>query len=462
MSYPDYEDILVPPQSIEAEQSVLGGLMLNNKAWNLIKGIVSAEDFYRSDHKFIFECIAGLAIDSKPMDFITLSDWLKERNRLDDAGGASYLGTMAKDTPSAANIVAYAKIVKEKSILRQIIAIGADIQSSAFSRDGVPAKEKAIQAQDSIVKIVQDTRANESRLVRPKEMARGLIDSWDRFSNGDSLMGLKTGFGQLDKATQGLGDGWLVIVAGRPKMGKTSFAMALEQSILNQGKPVGIISMEMPEAELVQRHISFMSGVPLADVRSGKVVHNGSQMPLAAHAISQFKDFKYFVDDTGGQTPQEIRDSVTNMNNESIKQYGEPLSAVVIDYIQIMRAEGASKGLTEDVTEFSSQLKRLAKDFKIPVIALSQLNRELEKRPNKRPIMSDLRNSGAIEQDADLILFLYRDEVYNDKTDFKDCGEIIMGAFRHGQPKTIMAGWNGSCTKWFDRYPEEEYEELMQ
>ena len=377
--YMDYENVITPPNSIQAEQSVLGGLMLDNRAWNLIKGKLSADDFYRSDHKFIFECIGELADGEKPLDWVTLSEWLGERGKLEDAGGAQYLGTIANDTPSAANIVAYAEIVKEKSVLRQVIAVGADIQSSAYLKDGVSAKEKAIQAQDSIVQIVQDSRENKSRLIRPKQMAKGMLDLWQRFNDGESLMGLKTGFGQLDKVTQGLGKGWLVIVAGRPKMGKTSFAMALEQSILKQDKPVGMISMEMPEAELVQRHISFMSGVPLNAIRSGHVVKSEDQLSQATIAISKFKDFKYFVDDTGGQTPQEIRESVMNMNNESIKQYGEPLAAIVVDYIQIMRPEGDSKGMTEDVTEFSSELKRLAKDLQVPVIALSQLNRSVQK-----------------------------------------------------------------------------------
>lgn len=452
--YPDEEQLRIPPHSVDAEQSVLGGLMLDNRAWGLVSGVINEDDFYRKDHKFIFQSIAALSSEDKPLDWITLSNWLKDRGELETAGGTSYLGTLAKDTPSAANIRAYAELVKEKSILRQLIGLGVDIQTSAIVSDGIPAKEKALAAQDSLVQLVQDNRDNKSVLIRPKQMAKTMLEKWHRVNNGDSLMGLKTGFSHLDKITQGLGDGWLVVIAGRPKMGKTAFAMALEQSILSQGKPVGIISMEMPQGELMERHLSRLSDIPLSAIRSGNIVKNKSLLEKSTPAIGKFKDFKYFVDDSGGLTPQEIRDSVTNMNNESMKEYGEPLAAVVVDYIQIMRPEGKSRGLTEDVTEFSSQLKKLAKDFRLPVIALSQLNRELEKRPNKRPVMSDLRNSGAIEQDADLILFLYRDEVYDKDSKFKECGEIIIGAFRHGQTDTVMAGWKGECTKWYDKAQE--------
>lgn len=449
--YPDeYQDLKIPPHSIEAEQSVLGSLLMDGKAYEKIKSTLCIDDFYKLDHKKIFEIIRDLSIEDLPIDFVTVNERLDKS----DDGLSTYLYTMAKDTPSSANVVGYAKIVKDKSVLRSLISIGADIQESAFSADGVPAMEKVITAQDAIVQVAQDNRETKSKIIRPKDMTQQIINSWNIRASGQSLMGLKTGFEQLDEYTQGLGKGWLVIVGARPAMGKTSFMMALEQATMDfQDKPIATVSMEMPEGELLERHTSYMSGVPLSKIRSGDVIHDEPELAKASTALKKFNKYKYFVDASGGQTPQELRDSVIAMNNQSLKEYGEPLAAVFVDYLQIMRASGNNQNRVGDVSEFSGELKRLAKDLAIPVVALSQLNRSVEQRPNKRPVMSDLRDSGAIEQDADVIMFLYRDEVYEKDSDDKGNGEIIIAKNRHGRTGTVRAGWNGMCTKWFDRYP---------
>ncbi len=444
------ENLKVPPHSIEAEQSVLGGLLLENRAWEKIADIVQEEDFYRQDHRLIFRSIAVLAEQDEPLDIITLSEWLKDRDELDNAGGLAYLGTLAKDTPSAANIKAYAEIVREKSILRQLISIGSEISEDAFNPGERPSKELLDEAEKKVFEIAeQGNRKQDFQNI--KSLLKQTLAHIDELSKSDAtLTGASTGYSELDDMTSGLQKGDLIIVAGRPSMGKTTFSMNLAEFIaVNDKKPVAIFSMEMPAEQLVLRMFASMGRVPLNDIRTGKI--REEDWPRIGMAVKTFGETQLFIDDTPAMSPTEIRAKARRLQRE----HGQ-LGLIVIDYLQLMQSGNRSENRATEISEISRGLKALAKELECPVIALSQLNRSLEQRPNKRPIMSDLRESGAIEQDADVIMFIYRDEVYNEDTPDKGMAEVIIGKQRNGAIGKVRLTFTGKFTR-FDNFMPDVY-----
>ncbi len=440
----------VPPHSIEAEQSVLGGLLLENSAWDKIADVVTEHDFYRHDHRLIFRSIAVLAEKDEPLDVITLSAWLKDRDELENAGGLAYLGTLAKDTPSAANIKAYADIVREKSVLRQLISIGSEISEDAFNAGERESRELLDEAEKKVFEIAeQGNRKQDFHDI--KSLLKQTLANIDELSKSDSsITGASTGYADLDEMTSGLQKGDLVIVAGRPSMGKTTFSMNLAEFIaINDKKPVAIFSMEMPAQQIVLRMFASMGRVPLSDIRTGKI--REEDWPRIGMAVKTFGESKIFIDDTPALSPTELRAKARRLHRE----HGH-IGVIVIDYIQLMQSGSKSDNRAAEVSEISRSLKALAKELECPVVALSQLNRSLEQRPNKRPIMSDLRESGAIEQDADVIMFIYRDEVYNEETAEKGMAEVIIGKQRNGAIGKVRLTFTGKYTR-FDNYMPDVY-----
>lgn len=440
----------VPPHSIEAEQSILGALMLDNLAWDRINEIVTSIDFYRADHRHIFDAIAFLANEVKPMDAITVMEVLKSRRQLEEAGGEVYLFELAKNTPSAANIVAYASIVRERSVLRQLISSAGEIANSAFNPEGRGVVELLDEAEQKIFQIGEQGShtAGAQSIKTLLTQAVGRID--ELYHSGSVITGLPTCFSDFDEMTSGLQKQDLVIIAGRPSMGKTSFAMNIaENAALKTKKPVLIFSMEMPGASLAMRMMSSLGRIDQHRLRTGRL--DEEDWPRVTSAVSMLSDIKMFIDDTAALSPAEVRSRARRVAREQ----GE-LGLIVVDYLQLMQIPGMKENRTAEISEISRALKSLAKELNVPLIALSQLNRSLEQRSDKRPVMSDLRDSGAIEQDADLIVFIYRDEVYNEETQDKGVAEIIIGKQRNGPIGRVKLTFLGKYTK-FENYLSTKY-----
>ena len=431
-----------PPHSLEAEQSVLGALMLDNRAWDRIADRVGLEDFYRPDHKMIFQVIQSLIEQSKPVDVLTISDALKQVNQIDQVGGEVYLFELAKNTPSAANIVAYADIVRERSVLRQLIFAGTDITDAAFNPDGRDIKELLDKAERKVFEIAEQRSNGEG----PVDIGSLLAKATDRidalYHSGAAITGLSSGYTDFDNLTSGLQAGDMIIVAARPSMGKTTFAMNIaEHAAIKHDKPVLVFSMEMPGESLVMRMISSLGSIDQHKVRSGKL--DDDDWPRVTAAMEMLSGTKLFVDDSAALSPTDVRSRARRLARE----HGQ-LGLVVIDYLQLMQVPGIKDNRTLEVSEISRSLKALAKELSVPVIALSQLNRSLESRTDKRPVMSDLRESGAIEQDADVIAFIYRDEVYNDNTAEKGKAEIIIAKQRNGPIGKVCLTFRGQFTRF--------------
>lgn len=457
-TYPDTNDyqvadaptqnLKIPPHSIEGEQSVLGGLMLDKRAWEKIADRITENDFYRHDHRLIFRSITKLEAADKPFDVITLSDELSKTNELADAGGLAYLGQLAKDTPSAANIRAYADIVRERSVFRQLIEVGTDIAGDAFNPEGRESKELLDTAERRVFEIAEQGARSNSGFKNIKQLLTSTVAQIDMlFEQEGTLTGVTTGFKDFDEQTSGLQKGDLVIVAGRPSMGKTTFSMNIaENAAIAQGISVAIFSMEMPAESLAMRMISSMGRIDQHRLRTGQL--GDEDWPRITSAVSLLSEAKVFIDDTPALSPTDIRARARRLKRE------HGLGLIVIDYLQLMQVAGSSENRTNEISEISRGLKALAKELEVPVIALSQLNRSLEQRPNKRPVMSDLRESGAIEQDADLIVFIYRDEVYNEDSPDKGSAEIIVGKQRNGPIGTTRLTFLGQFTKFENFTPE--------
>ena len=442
----------VPPHSVEAEQSVLGGLMLNNDAWFNVADAVFAGDFYRPQHKIIFEAMANLANDNQPLDAVTLSEALRSRGLLDRAGGIPYLAELAEGTPGASNVVAYAGIVRERSTLRQLIAAASKIADAAFRPGGRPSAELLDMAESEVFRI------HEGRLREggPQAVIPLLTSAVERieklFETRSPITGLPTGFGDLDKKTAGLHPSDLVIVAGRPSMGKTSLAMNMVEHALlgDDGEgAVLVFSLEMPAEQLIMRMLSSLGRIDQSRMRTGNM--HDDDWPRFTSAVSQLKDKNFFIDDTAAITPNEMRTRARRVAREN-----GGLRLIVVDYLQLMRSNERADNRTGEISEISRSLKAIAKEMKCPVIAASQLNRALESRPDKRPLMSDLRESGAIEQDADLILFIYRDEVYNPESVDKGIAEINIGKQRNGPIGRVRLKFMDSLTK-FENLEQGDY-----
>ncbi len=425
--------------------------MLDNNSWDLVADRVVEEDFYRGDHRLIFRSIASLAEDNKPFDVITLSEWLESNNEIENVGGLAYLGTLAKNTPTAANIAHYADIVRERSVLRSLISASNNIAGSAFNTEGRKVAEILDSAEQEIFKIAEQGSRNQKGFEDMKTLLARAVDKIDMLFNSEAgaVTGIATGFTEFDKITTGLQNSDLIIIAGRPAMGKTSFAMNIaEHAATKEKKSVAVFSMEMSGEQLATRLISSLGRINANKVRTGQLDDDDWQ--YLTKAVSQLQESKIFIDDTGALTPTELRSRVRR-----IARANSGLDLVVIDYLQLMTGSGkaASENRATEISEISRSLKAMAKEMNIPVIALSQLNRSLESRPNKRPIMSDLRESGAIEQDADIIVFIYRDEIYNEESPDRGVAEIILGKQRHGSIGTVKIAFQGEYTRFENLAP---------
>ncbi len=416
----------VPPHSLQAEQSLLGGLLLDNRAWDEVADLVSETDFYRRDHRQIFKAMGQLIERGDPCDVITLSELLDSQAQLKDIGGLAYLGTLAKDTPSAANIRAYASIVRENSVLRQLAEVGTEIANSAYFPEGQDTAALLDHAEQLVFRIADQGNTRGSGFHNIKDLLTKAVDRIDTLFHQDNpLTGVSTGFTDIDDMTAGLQRSDLVIIAGRPSMGKTTFAMNIaEHAAIKDQVPVAVFSMEMPGEQLAMRLMSSLGRIDQTKVRTGKL--DDDDWPRLTSAVSILSKAPLFIDDTPALSPTELRARARRLKRE------HDLGLIVIDYLQLMQVPGHKENRTGEISEISRSLKALAKELNVPVIALSQLNRSLEQRPNKRPVMSDLRESGAIEQDADVIMFIYRDEVYDEDSPDKGTAEIIIGKQRNG------------------------------
>lgn len=438
----DVGDLKTLPHSAQAERSLLGGLMLSHEAWDAIADMVTSQDFYFQKHTHIFAELARLSDAAEPLDVVTLSGALEKRDLLDAAGGLSYLVELVKNTPSAANIRSYASIVHDRATLRRIITTATHIQNTAFSPEGRDATE-VLDGAERLIMQVGENSPKQGGPIPVNALIKDALNKIDElFNKKGAITGLSTGFADLDAKTSGLQPADLVIVAGRPSMGKTSFAMNLvENAVLHTEKPVLVFSMEMPAGSLMMRLLSSVGKIDQTRVRNGQL-EDEDWTKLSA-AMQQLKNRPLLIDDTPALTPTEVRSRARRVARE----HGS-IGMIMIDYLQLMQVAGGNEGRTQEISEISRNLKSIAKEFDCPMVALSQLNRSLEQRPNKRPVMSDLRESGAIEQDADLIMFIYRDEVYNEESDDKGTAEIIIGKQRNGPIGTSRLAFIGQYTRF--------------
>jgi replicative DNA helicase len=417
--------------------------MLDNQTWDSVADKVIETDFYRRDHQLIFRSIAQLAEKQDPFDVVTLSEVLEGTGELQDVGGLAYLGMLAKDTPSAANIVAYANIVRDRSVLRQLIHVGTEISDSAFSTEGRETADLLENAERRVFEIAEQRQRGQGGFNSIKSLLAKAVDKIEMLYEQDGdITGASTGFTDLDEKTSGLQPSDLIIVAGRPSMGKTTIAMNMAENVaLKSGMPVAVFSMEMPGEALAMRMMSSLGRIDQHKVRTGKL--DDDDWPRLTSAINMLAETKLFIDDTPALTPTEVRSRARRLTRE----HGQ-LGLIVLDYLQLMQSPSSGDNRVQQISDISRGLKALAKELNVPVIALSQLNRNLEQRPNKRPVMSDLRESGAIEQDADLIIFVYRDEVYNEDSPDKGIAEVIIGKQRNGPLGTVRLTFLGQYTRF--------------
>ena len=444
------EDILrLPPQAIEAEQSILGSMMLDNRVIDEISSELEARDFYRNDHQIIFNEIVRLDERGEAADVVTVSEALTHQGEIDQVGGLAYLGSLAKNTPNTGNAKSYAKIVRDRAILRRLIESANDIAKRAYQPDGRTPEEVLDYAESIIFEIAKNNNQAKAGFRRIDSLLTEAVDKIEElFNTKQTVTGVPTGFVDLDKKTSGLQGGDLVIVAGRPSMGKTSFSMNLvEYAAINQNLPVAVFSMEMPGSQLAARLLASLSRVNSGKLRTGQL--DTEDWPKLTSAVGILQDKFIYIDDTPALSPLEVRTRARRLAAEH--EHG--LGMIMIDYLQLMRGNdtGGGENRTLEISNITRALKGLAKELDCPIIVLSQLNRSLEQRPNKRPVMSDLRESGAIEQDADVIMFIYRHEVYEPETDQKGLAEIIIGKQRNGPIGTVRLAWLGEFTR-FENY----------
>jgi replicative DNA helicase len=445
---PQLESLRIPPHSLEAEQSVLGGLLLDNAAWDRITGLLGQDDFYRFDHRLIFQQIATLVGASKPADVITVYESLSAIGKAEEVGGLSYLNMLAQNTPSAANIRHYAQIVRDRSILRKLITVSDEISGTAFNPQGREVKKILDEAEARIFSIAEDGSRGVQGFHEIRPLLGQVVERIDELYNRENkndVTGVPTGFIDLDRKTSGLQPGDLVIVAGRPSMGKTAFSVNIGEHVaIESGLPVAIFSMEMSGPQLAMRMIGSVGRLDQHKLRTGQLAED--DWPRLTYAIQKMNDAQMFIDETPALSSDALRSSARRL----ARQCGQ-LGLIIVDYLQLMSPNSAGENRSTEIGEMSRGLKALAKELACPVIALSQLNRSVEQRPNKRPQMSDLRESGSIEQDADLILFIYRDEVYNPDSPDKGIAEIIIAKQRNGPIGEVRLTFTGQHTR-FDNY----------
>jgi replicative DNA helicase len=447
----DLESLRLPPQSVEAEQSVLGGLLLENTAWDRVSDVVSESDFYRADHREIFKHIVLLIENNKPADVLTVAESLGRSAKLEEIGGQAYLGSLALNTPSAANIRRYAEIVRERAIMRQLAQAGTEIAEAAYNPAGRDAAAMIDEAEAKVFLIAEQGAKSKQGFVKIDPLLTETVERIDMLysrENKDDVIGLATGYVDLDRMTSGLQAGELIVIAARPSMGKTALAMNIVEHVaLQLKKAAAVFSMEMSGSQLALRMIGSVGRVDQHKLRTG--TFEESEWPKLVDAVGRLNDSQIHIDDTAGLNALEVRSRARRLH----RQCGG-LSLIVVDYLQLMSgtANSREENRATEVAEISRGLKSLAKELKLPVIALSQLNRSVESRQDKRPMMSDLRESGAIEQDADLILFIYRDEVYNPTNEAsKGKAEIIVAKQRNGPTGPVTLTFLGRHTR-FENY----------
>ena len=459
------------PHSIEAEQAVLGGLMLKNDAFDSIAEILSDSDFYSKDHQLIFNAMHRLAAEGQPFDPITLSEFLQNNNELGAIGGAEYLVDLAHGTPSSANIKAYTQIVLERSIVRQLIGAASEMVRKGYNPLGWDSSKLLAEAESRLQEIIEN-RPKKGGFKEVNSLIKQAVERLDElFKNDTDITGLSTGFSDLDSMTSGWQKSDLVIIAGRPSMGKTAFAMNMvEHATLHQDRPVLVFSLEMPASSLIMRMLSSIGKIDATRMRSGNLVED--DWPRLSSAAQRLKDRPLFIDDSAGITPIEMRSRIKQFTRERVDQLRQKWQGehgadtppdiedlyeqaqpgmIMVDYLQLMNGTNSSEGRVQEISQISRELKGLAREYNCPVIALSQLSRNVEQRPNKRPVNADLRESGAIEQDADVIAFIYRDEVYNEDSPDKGTAEIIIGKQRNGPIGTCRLIFMGKYTRFENR-----------
>ena len=456
------------PHSIEAEQAVLGGLMLKNDAFDSIAEVLADSDFYSKDHQLIFNAMHSLSADGQPFDPITLSEFLQNNNDLSAVGGAEYLVDLAHSTPSSANIKAYTQIVLERSIVRQLIGAASDIVRKGYNPLGWDSSKLLAEAESRLQEIIEN-RPKKGGFKEVNTLIKEAVERLDElFKNDADSTGLSTGFSDLDAMTSGWQKSDLIIIAGRPSMGKTAFAMNMvEHATLHQNRPVLVFSLEMPASSLVMRMLSSIGKIDATRMRSGNLVED--DWPRLSSAAQRLKDRPLFIDDSAGITTLEMRNRIKQFTRERVDQlraqwhqeHGADTPAdtealyeqaqpgmIMVDYLQLMSGTNSTEGRVQEISQISRELKGLAREYECPMIALSQLSRNVEQRPNKRPVNADLRESGAIEQDADVIAFIYRDEVYNEDSPDKGTAEIILGKQRNGPIGTCRLMFMGKYTRF--------------
>jgi replicative DNA helicase len=442
---PQLDALKLPPHSLEAEQSVLGGLLLDNDAADKVGDVLADADFYSEAHRLIYQHVLRLIADGKPADVVTVSESLASSQKLDYIGGLAYLGALVGNVPTAANIRHYAQIVRDRSILRQLAATAGDIADAAYNPLGRSAKEVLDQAEAKVLHIAEQGSRGAQQVVTIGTLLAGVVDRIETLYNRDDpsdVTGVPTGFSDLDRMTSGMQPGDLVVVAGRPSMGKTSLALNIGEHVaLAAGLPVVVFSMEMGASQLALRLIGSVGRLDQHKLRTGRLAADDWEKLTAA--LGRLNEAPILIDETPALNAIEVRSRARRL----MRTYGK-LGLVIVDYLQLMQASTTGENRATEISEISRSMKSLAKELKVPVMALSQLNRSLEQRPNKRPVMSDLRESGAIEQDADVILFIYRDEVYNPDTQDKGVAEIIIGKQRNGPIGTVRLTFLGEYTRF--------------
>ena len=441
----DVAQLRVPPHSIEAESSVLGGLLLNNMAWDEVGDLLMEGDFYRNEHQQIYAAISTLVGASKPADVITVYERLQSVGRAEETGGLAYLNSLAQYVPSASNIRRYAEIVRERAILRKLVTASDEIATNAFNPKGRPVSGILDEAEQKIFAIGEEGSRMKQGFQPMKSLVVALIDRVNEMAdNPVDVTGVPTGFIDLDRMTSGLQAGDLVVLAARPSMGKTSLAVNIAEHVaLNEGLPVAVFSMEMGAAQLAVRIVGSIGRIHQGHLRTGKLTDE--EWPRLTEAVERLRNVSLHIDETPGLTPAELRANARRL----ARQCGK-LGLIVVDYLQLMSGSGGSQGENRatELGEISRGLKMLAKELQCPVIALSQLNRSVETRTDKRPMMSDLRESGAIEQDADIIMFIYRDDYYNKDSKEPNVSEIIIGKQRNGPTGTVKLYFQKDQTRF--------------
>jgi replicative DNA helicase len=442
----------VPPHSTEAEQSVLGGLLLDNLAWDRAADLLTESDFYRYEHRQIYSAIASLVAATKPADAITVHEVLQTLGKAEECGGLPYLDALAKSVPSAANVRRYAEIVRERAVLRKLIAASDEIASTAFNPQGVPVTQILDEAESKIFRIGEEGSRAGAGFMAMDKLVSALLERVDELEKNGSeeVTGIRTGFYDLDRTLAGLQKGDLLVLAARPSMGKTAFALNIAEHVaVEEGLPVAVFSMEMGASQLALRLVGSLGRIDQQHLRTGRLREDEwERLPAAA---SKLASAPMFIDESAALNPAELRARARRL----ARQYGGTLGLIVVDYLQLMSGtSGADENRATVLGEISRGLKGLAKELQCPVIALSQLNRSVETRPDKRPMMSDLRESGAIEQDADVIMFIYRDDYYNKDSKEPGVAEIVIAKQRNGPVGTLKLTFLKPLTRFDNLAPD--------